>query len=1081
MPSTRGLVRSFIGGECSPEMLARLDDARVQNGAARLRNMQVTAQGVAFRRPGTRIVARAKTGHTAPLRVITYEASSTQKIGVELGAGYARFHGTTGPVLYCPMRVVTATDTANDTVSFDTPHGLLTDDIVRIIEVSGAGAVPTGVDHLTTYFAVIVDAYTIKLSDTAGGGAIRNLTSAATGTTVVTKNAETPVQFATPVAVSSVNLVTNVITYATSHLLTTGTKMYVRAITATVVPTLPAGSVAWARVVNATDITLHPTQADALAGTATYDFTLFTSMDVRKFFAVGDLIYWPGVGRGFFYALASINDVALPAVAPPADATHWYRLPDNGQWELPLPYTASDLFQITYDQDEANLVLCHASYDPRRLSLSGSTWYVSTVTFASSLSAPVLTSVDESRRGIGVAFAALAVTVASPAVFTTATPHFLASGDVILLDDRDNPALTKMGDSDATIPDFYRVTVLTPTTFNLTKLNTGASVNNLGPGTGAAGVVLRPTLASADLNNTYCVTAVDADNRESPPSNELTAFNNLLVDGAANVLTWTAVAGATRYRVYKKQNSLFGLIGDVAAPAVTLTDDNIGPDMAFTLPLQDSTLSAGTHPGAVGHFEQRAAFGAGRTLVLTQTGTDSDLTFHIPVLDTDRIQLPLKVSRRVSIRHLIGFGHLLVLTDGLELRVTPLNSDALTASSASVRPQSFVGSSYVRPQPANSTVVFAGARGGHVYEMGFRQEAGGFITNDLCLRAAHLFDGRTVLDSARVAAPQPTLWFVSSGGGLLGCTYVPEESIVAWHQHDTDGVVESCTEVSDPTDPAQHLMLVVRRTVNGTTERYIECTTTERATGDSAVYVDSALLYDGHATGYDSILSAITLHVTGGLSYGPGETLTLLSGIPIFRAADVGVATVRLTDSAGVTYTLTLTAFVDATTMRATVDKILPTELRSPTTNWVVQRATFPGLSHLEGKTVRGTADGVPFSATVVGGSITLASRAGRVVIGLGYTSSLRTVPQVLQADGAGQGMRKNPVTAVVRVADSSPFLLGALDYRLSPVPASRILDGVVRANIEGNWNELGQITIEQRDPLPLSVLGAALETAVSG
>ncbi|MDD5328040.1 MAG: hypothetical protein PHY02_09565 [Phycisphaerae bacterium] len=55
---------------------------------------------------------------------------------------------------------------------------------------------------------------------------------------------------------------------------------------------------------------------------------------------------------------------------------------------------------------------------------------------------------------------------------------------------------------------------------------------------------------------------------------------------------------------------------------------------------------------------------------------------------------------------------------------------------------------------------------------------------------------------------------------------------------------------------------------------------------------------------------------------------------------------------------------------------------------------SFGGLSHLEGKSVSVYADGIALSnVTVSGGTTTIANSAGRVIIGLPFTSKLETIP----------------------------------------------------------------------------------------
>jgi hypothetical protein len=185
----------------------------------------------------------------------------------------------------------------------------------------------------------------------------------------------------------------------------------------------------------------------------------------------------------------------------------------------------------------------------------------------------------------------------------------------------------------------------------------------------------------------------------------------------------------------------------------------------------------------------------------------------------------------------------MLLTSSSELRVTPVNDDALTPSSVSVRPQSYVGSSDVQPAIVNSTVVFAADRGGHIRELGYSQDISGYLAGDLSLRARHLFDGLSVSRIAYQKAPVPVLWFPSSNGKLLGLTYVPEERVGAWHQHITDGTFESVCSV--PEDTEDRIYVAVKRG----TKRYIErlAVQAEQAIAD-CFYVDCGVTYSGAAT-----------------------------------------------------------------------------------------------------------------------------------------------------------------------------------------------------------------------------------------
>jgi len=98
MPSARTLIRSFAGGEMSPEMFGRIDDVKFQSGAATMRNFIATPQGPAENRPGTTFVREVKDS-TKRTRLIPFTFSTTQTMVIEVGAGYFRFHTNGGTLL----------------------------------------------------------------------------------------------------------------------------------------------------------------------------------------------------------------------------------------------------------------------------------------------------------------------------------------------------------------------------------------------------------------------------------------------------------------------------------------------------------------------------------------------------------------------------------------------------------------------------------------------------------------------------------------------------------------------------------------------------------------------------------------------------------------------------------------------------------------------------------------------------------------------------------------------------------------------------------------------------------------------
>ena len=361
----------------------------------------------------------------------------------------------------------------------------------------------------------------------------------------------------------------------------------------------------------------------------------------------------------------------------------------------------------------------------------------------------------------------------------------------------------------------------------------------------------------------------------------------------------------------------------------------------------------------------------------------------------------MRVAAREAspIRHIVPLTKLLILTGSAEWNVDTQNSDVLTNTTISISPHSYVGANNVQPVIVNASVIYCAARGGHVHELAYSRDAGGFITADISLRAPHLFDGYRLVDMAFGKAPWPLVWLISTDGRLIGNTYVPEQQIGAWHWHQTDGAFETCAVVAEGDEDM--LYVVVRRSINGQTRRYIE-RLESRAFGaqEDAFFVDSGLSYHG---------------------------------MPV---------------------------------------------------------KTLKKLDHLEGKTVSILADGaVHVPQTVTNGEIRLQHAAKKIHVGLPYTAEIQTLPVVGDIDnGKGRGLTKNVNKIWLDVIRSSGIWVGPDEIRMvankqrttEPLGTPpRLKTEQIEIVVFPDWNDYGQILIQQRDPLPLAIVSLTTEVAL--
>lgn len=451
---------------------------------------------------------------------------------------------------------------------------------------------------------------------------------------------------------------------------------------------------------------------------------------------------------------------------------------------------------------------------------------------------------------------------------------------------------------------------LAATNWTLTTISFAPELSAPGSPTATA------TVGTGTTTYKYKVTAVSSTGLdESLASAEASCTNDLLTTGNYNTVTWSSVSGAARYNVYKEASGLFGYIGQ--ADGTSFVDDNIAADFSKTPPVSNNPFSgSGNYPGAVSYFEQRRVF-AGTTnkpqnIWFTRSGTESNLSYSIPTRDDDAIQFRVAAREANTIRHLVPLGDLVMLTGSAEWRITSVNSDVLTPTTTSVRTQAYVGANNVQPVIVNNNLIYAAARGGHVREMAYNDAAAGFVTGDLSLRAPHLFDGLNIVDAALTKSPTPIVWMVSSSGKLLGFTYVPEQQVGAWHQHDTDGTFESIAVVAEGDEDA--LYAVVKRDINGSDVRYVERMASRLFTdAEDAFFVDAGATYSGSP--------ATTI---SGLSHLEGETVSILADGAVHPRRTVSGGQITLDQAASVVHIgLPITADLQTLPLAAGIDNAM--------------------------------------------------------------------------------------------------------------------------------------------------------------
>ena len=783
-------------------------------------------------------------------------------------------------------------------------------------------------------------------------------------------------------------------------------------------------------------------------------------------------------GGNNYYSITGGSGNAL------SSATDWYLLPTDLTYEIPTPYLEAELFDVHYVQSADVITIVHPNHAPKELRRLGATqWELRTINFASPIAAPTGVSVNayipsststnadtyEEHKYVVTAITANLIDEGSQSSTASVSNNIFVTGakNTVTWNPVTNASRYRVYKDQAGIFGFIGEISHSSTTQS-------ASVPYASVTDGGSGVhTLTITKADHGFETGDTVNVVNV-------SGSIAAGKFIVTKVSSSQISYVTASNLG------SGNCTIGYVHQIV-------DNNIAPDFSKTPPIYENEfVGTGNFPGAVSYFEQRRVF-AGTTnepqnIIMTKSGTESNLSFSLPIRDDDRIKFRVAAREANTIRHIVPLTQLLLLTGSAEWRITSVNSDAITPTSISVKPQSYVGANNSQPVIVNNSMVYAAARGGHVRELGYNWQANGFITGDLSLRAAHLFDNFKIIDIALAKAPLPIVWFVNTEGKLLGLTYVPEQNIGAWHQHDTDGLFESVASVAEGDDDVVYC--VIKRTINNVSKRYIERMGTRIfAKQRDSFFVDAGSTYDGVNTD-----TTKTVTISGSTNYLRGESVTVTANYALFNAPpsldDINDAIV-LVDGLNF-YRCNIVSTTSTTVATVKLDRDLPVGLQDTAiSTFEVARNTIEGLNYLEGKDLNILADGaVHPQKKVISGKIVLNRAASVVHLGLPYNSDLQTLPLTLQTEAFGQGRVKNVNHVWLRVLESSGIFAGPSVDKLVEAkqrttepygfpPNLKTQD--IKIMLTPTWQDNAQIYIRQADPLPLTIVGLTIEVAIGG
>lgn len=370
---------------------------------------------------------------------------------------------------------------------------------------------------------------------------------------------------------------------------------------------------------------------------------------------------------------------------------------------------------------------------------------------------------------------------------------------------------------------------------------------------GIGGSATTPNTDSANSGNayfpqaaSYVVTAYNEDTgQESRSSGSVSLTNDISLKRNYNTVTWSAVSGATNYKVYKAENSqLYGYIG--TTDQLTFRDDNIGPDLSQGPPIGDNPFNAaGDYPATITFHEQRACWG--RTINrpngiwFSRSADYENMDFTRPSRADDSFPIGLVANKVNAVNQLVSSKQgLLALTSHNIFSVQGSNEDYIAASPPPrVRPEVSRGVSRLNPIVVDNVTFYETAKTGEIRAIGYQFEMDGIKTDDLTIFSRHLFENEDIVDWAFAEKPASAIWVVRADGKLLCLTWDQSQEVWGWTVCETDGRFKRVCSITEQGE--DRVYFLVERTIKQVTKLYVERMASELwEDQNDACYLDCA-------------------------------------------------------------------------------------------------------------------------------------------------------------------------------------------------------------------------------------------------
>lgn len=261
-------------------------------------------------------------------------------------------------------------------------------------------------------------------------------------------------------------------------------------------------------------------------------------------------------------------------------------------------------------------------------------------------------------------------------------------------------------------------------------------------------------------------------------------------------------------------------------------------------------------------WRNRLVLARGRWIALSVSADYENFEFKEAdtTADDDGMTEQLNARKLNQIVWLVEQDNLIVGLNGEEWEVGPTSTvSAVGPTNIQATRNSSYGSRSIVPLDVGGLIIFVQKAGRKVRDFDYDYSTNKYVSTDTTKIADHITNGTDGTHAGVVAIayqqePYSIVWAARADGTLIAMTYDREagrSDVYGWHRHPmTNGYVECVETLASPDGFYDDVWLIVRRTINGVTKRYIEYMARPLQDDQSiedAHYVDCGLSYSGAA------------------------------------------------------------------------------------------------------------------------------------------------------------------------------------------------------------------------------------------